>query len=660
MAYLHPGVYVEEIPSGSKPIEGVATSVTAFVGPVRRGPVDRTVPIGSWDDYVKEFGGITDPKGGDHMGLAVYAFYQNGGKLAYVARVSADTPVSRASLAVRGQGTGNADVLRVSASSPGEWGREVAIRISKAAVDSLTFDLEVGTIADQKLKVEERFRGLSMNALSDDFVLKRINGASLQIAVTLEPAADPDNSANQYQAGSLTGAELGSGSNVFANVQDGMKLTLNVDGRGAKQIDLGNKADLSLAGQDNKADGDKVAAKIQGLVRNLGAQDCYRNFTCTYSANRKFLLASGKASSSSSVSVYDGDGSPADLAKFLKLDSAAKPVAVHGSAKVVPQTVGSDPVNPNLPANQGVRLDGGLDGPPLATDYKACFGRLAKVRDVSVVVLPGKSLPADRAFVDEAVAHCEATRSRMVIIDPGRDLVLKTEDDVGALGLPTTTYGVVYYPWVTAPNPLYNPDSVEAVTTPQTVALPPSAFAAGLWSKIDGRRGVWKAPAGVESGLLGATGLRQDAGDDEQGKLNPLGVNCLRRLPGFGAPVIWGTRTLSTKTSPEWRYVPVRRTAIMIEQSIFNGIQWAVFEPNDHRLWSALRLNIESFMNGLFRAGAFQGEKVSDAYFVRCGLGDTMSQGDIDAGQVIVVVGFAPVKPAEFVIVRIQQKVGQQ
>jgi hypothetical protein len=124
--------------------------------------------------------------------------------------------------------------------------------------------------------------------------------------------------------------------------------------------------------------------------------------------------------------------------------------------------------------------------------------------------------------------------------------------------------------------------------------------------------------------------------------------------------VIWGTRTLATKADPEWRYVPVRRTAIMIEKSISDGIQWAVFEGNNHILWAQLRGNIGSFMDGLFRAGAFQGQKASDAYFVRCGLGDTMTQGDIDRGQVIVIVGFAPLKPAEFVIVRIQQKVAQQ
>ncbi len=168
-----------------------------------------------------------------------------------------------------------------------------------------------------------------------------------------------------------------------------------------------------------------------------------------------------------------------------------------------------------------------------------------------------------------------------------------------------------------------------------------------------------ESPAGVETQLLGAAGLEYIVEEGEQDFLNPAGINAIRKLPSFGS-VIWGSRTLATKADPEWRYVPVRRTAIFIEQSIYNGIQWAVFEPNDHPLWGALRANIGSFMNGLFRAGAFQGKTANDAYFVRCGLGDTMIQDDIDRGQVIVIVGFAPLKPAEFVIVRIQQKVAQQ
>jgi uncharacterized protein len=243
-----------------------------------------------------------------------------------------------------------------------------------------------------------------------------------------------------------------------------------------------------------------------------------------------------------------------------------------------------------------------------------------------------------------------------VLVDPPRGAELVDADDVSSLGLPTSTYTTLYYPWVRVANPFYNAEKNPGV--PVTVLVPPSGFAAGMWAKIDGRRGVWKAPAGVETALLGLAGTEFQVQDGEQDQLNPLGVNCLRTLPNFG-PVIWGTRTLSTKADPEWRYVPVRRTAMFIEESLYGGMQWAVFEPNDHRLWSALRANIDSFMNGLFRAGAFQGEKSSDAYFVRCGLGDTMTQGDVDRGQVIAIVAFAPLKPAEFVIIRIQQKVGQ-
>ena len=304
-------------------------------------------------------------------------------------------------------------------------------------------------------------------------------------------------------------------------------------------------------------------------------------------------------------------------------------------------------------------LTGGTAGAAGAADYRAAFARLEKVRDISIIVLPGKSMAANgsgNAAVAEAVSHCNKVGNRMVIIDPPPGTELTTSAAVDALSLPTTSYSALYYPWITVPNPFYNADSNP--TAPRTLTVAPSAFAAALWSRTDGRRGVWKAPAGVEAQLVGAAGLEFEVGDGDQDQLNPAGVNCVRKLPSFGA-VIWGARTLATNAEPPWRYIPVRRTAIMIEQSIYNGIQWAVFEPNDHRLWSSLRVNVGAFMDNLFRAGAFQGEKASDAYFVRCGLGDTMAQDDIDRGQVIVVVGFAPLKPAEFVIVRIQQKTQQ-
>ena len=160
----------------------------------------------------------------------------------------------------------------------------------------------------------------------------------------------------------------------------------------------------------------------------------------------------------------------------------------------------------------------------------------------------------------------------------------------------------------------------------------------------------------MKAGLIGVAGLEYKIEGNEQDQLNILGVNCIRNMPGTGR-VIWGARTLATEVDPEWRYVLVQRTAIMIKQSIYEGTQWAVFEPNDSQLWSTLRGNIGGFMNSLFRAGAFQGTKASDAYFVQCGLGTTMTQADINAGQVIIIVGFAALKPAEFTIIRIKQKV---
>ena len=357
--------------------------------------------------------------------------------------------------------------------------------------------------------------------------------------------------------------------------------------------------------------------------------------------------------------------------------------------------------------------------------YTNAFAALEKIRDISIICLPGKTwgtginAATDTGIIGSAVSHAEEMQNRMVIVDVDAGVKLVDKNAATGLSLPSAPFSVTYYPWLEVANPFFAPGDEEPTITlaaadanvtaaktdvttaenavateieakadaeviqtakevlrkaqnalkaaervrasllPPTFTIAPSSFAAGMWAKIDGRRGVWKAPAGVESSLLGVAGLADDVDDKLQGQLNPVGINCIRKIPGAG-PVIWGSRTLSTLTDPEWRYVPVRRTANMIEESIYTNIQWAVFEPNDHRLWSSLRVNIDAFMNGLWRAGAFQGEKAPDAYFVRCGLGATMKQDDIDAGRVIVEVGFAPLKPAEFVIVRIQQKVAQQ
>ncbi|MCF6324897.1 MAG: phage tail sheath subtilisin-like domain-containing protein [Gammaproteobacteria bacterium] len=776
--YLYPGVYIEEIPAGAKPIEGVSTSVAAFVGEAGRGPVGEANLIGRFDGYVKDHGGIVSED--DAMGLAVQAFYLNGGGAAYICRIAGEGSTS-AVVSFDGEGgAGVGDttdpVLTITATSEGDWGNDLYVKIIKPAQDSLTFDLLIGHRNDGEFVEDEAFTDLTMVAGDDNYALRQVNGNSLLVVLSLGIAADPANASEMYQAAVVTSGTI-SGGSYLNGLDSVMVLTLNINDKGAEQIIL-NPVDIDLTEDDVGSDGEAVAAAIQAQVNTIDDDLVYTSFTCTFDGSR-FVLTSIEDESSAAIVIYDGElasllrlssadtavltsaqvdadedlfsnvpgGLPSiadagltlnidnlgdiditlniaemslsgvnetdgntvalaiqngvravnaaipsykdfscdysdtrnfvltsgsndvrvsnlavtdgELADFLGLNDADNPSLVlgrqreQGTSAVIPlQSLGAL-------ASLGVQLVGGNANAPTAADYSAFYNTLLrKIRDVSIVLLPGEAWPSSgpHAVIDATLAHCESMGNRILIVDPPQNMELEQAADVTGLGLPTSTYSTLYYPWVDVANPFYHEDSNPNASTTLTIA--PSAFAAGMWAKTDGRRGVWKAPAGVETQLNGAAALEFNVEDLEQGQLNPLGINCYRNVPGYGS-VIWGSRTLATRASPEWRYVPVRRTAIFIEQSIFNGIQWAVFEPNDHPLWGSLRGNIGSFMNGLFRSGAFQGKTANDAYFVRCGLGDTMTQGDIDRGQVIVIVGFAPVKPAEFVIVRIQQKVGQ-
>ena len=630
--YLHPGVYIEEIPSGAKPIEGVSTSVAALIGFATEGPIGEATLVHSWDDFKANFGEIHAET--DAMGLAAFHFFLNGGRDAYIARlaqnaVTATLPAAKMPGRAGGNASG-ANVLAISASSAGEWGNDLRVQVT--ANDGYRFKLEVSIEEDGETTLLESFGNLSMDTSDAGYALTVVNGSSNYIAVDLSEPIQSSPTTYCVNATSVSGdlAAL-----VWTKVEEDMTLTLYIDNLGAKTITLG------AAPGGTYDSGDEVAAEIEKQVLALG--DEYTGFDCSF-ASGQLTLTSNSDTAYSSVVVR-----PGTLATLLKLGTTAGGSETHGTYDVVPKIMASEEA-----------LTSGDDGDePGLDDYTDFFAKLKKVRDVNIVLLPGQSMPENgtgNTIIDAAIAHCEAMGSRMLLIDPPQGLELDQAATVDGLSLPTSTYTTLYYPWVKVANPFYNRDSNPNAATTLTVA--PSSFAAGIWARIDGTRGVWKAPAGVEATVRGVAALEYTVEDGDQDQLNPAGVNCLRKLPSYGA-VAWGTRTLSTKANPEWRYVPVRRTAIYIESSIFNGIQWAVFEPNDHRLWSSLRANIGAFMDGLFRAGAFQGQKASDAYFVRCGLGDTMTQDDIDRGMVIAIVGFAPLKPAEFVIVRIQQKAGQ-
>lgn len=275
-----------------------------------------------------------------------------------------------------------------------------------------------------------------------------------------------------------------------------------------------------------------------------------------------------------------------------------------------------------------------------------------------LVIPPYKSdATVDTAVVKDADAYCLKRRA-VQIIDP-----LPTWNDVGDVTTVATSAGglsgalgansrnaVLYFPRVKQPNPLKQ-NQVEEFTA--------SGAIAGMIARTDATRGVWKAPAGLEASLVGVPQLSVPLVDGEIGQLNPLGVNCLRSLPAAGR-VVWGARTMQgdDRLASEWKYLPVRRTALFLEESLYRGTQWVVFEPNDEPLWAQIRLNVGTFMDNLFRQGAFQGRTPKEAYFVACSK-ETTTQADIDLGIVNIHVGFAPLKPAEFVVIRLQQLAGQ-
>jgi phage tail sheath protein FI len=656
--YLSPGVYVEEIPSGSKPIEGVGTSTAAFVGYTTKGPIGEPELISKWDDFDTQYGGIRDTNSsqGDPLGFSVSAFFQNGGAKAYIVRITQDwkkddDPVAFDAVKAKAylddpSQTGDHG-LEFTAVNEGTWANGLVVRMSVSAISSDLYDVQIGRInEDEELDIQESFSNVSMDSSDAQFIKSVINDVSELVTVDLVAVAGKTITSGSF-LGTSTSGNL-SGVSLDFNVVD-----FDTETSRTFQIALDGETPFSkILLQKSFANLDEVAEDIQALVRGSALVERRANFTCVAEDNKLVLTSGTREAISSVIITPDATAPDPNIVKTLKLDSA------NGADESTGQETADAGWTDTTPSDT---LSGGADGSePLTDDYVDVFTKFLKYRDINIICLPGQAWASDgsgNAVIDAAIGHASKMKSRMVIVDPPPDTELETPKEVIDLSLPSKTYSVLYYPWIHVANPFYNAEKNPGA--PKTVLVPPSGFAAGMWANIDGKRGVWKAPAGLESGLLGVAGLQYVVEDAEQDSLNPLGVNCLRKMPGAG-PVIWGSRTLATKADPEWRYVPVRRTAIMIEQSIYGGIQWAVFEPNDHRLWSALRGNIGGFMNGLFRVGAFQGEKASDAYFVRCGLGDTMTQAEIDAGQVIVIVGFAPLKPAEFVIVRIQQKVNQQ
>jgi Bacteriophage tail sheath protein len=279
--------------------------------------------------------------------------------------------------------------------------------------------------------------------------------------------------------------------------------------------------------------------------------------------------------------------------------------------------------------------------------HRRGLGGLAAVDEITMLCIPDLAAIAqngdDTMFRDiqgKMLAHAENAKDRIAILDPPPDML---PQDVLEWRMSTAGYdskfATLYYPWLEVMDPL----------TRRPIMVPPSGHVAGVWARTDSTRGVHKAPANEV--VLGVNGLAFQITHEEQGGLNQRGINCIRSFPGRGIRV-WGARTLSS--DPEWRYLNVRRLFNYISESIMEGTQWAVFEPNDERLWIRLRISVSSFLTRTWREGALFGATPDEAFYVKCD-GETNPPDVIDAGQVVMEIGISPVKPAEFVIFRISQ-----
>ncbi len=372
---------------------------------------------------------------------------------------------------------------------------------------------------------------------------------------------------------------------------------------------------------------------------------------------------------------------PADFFDLAVEDTARGTVETFRNVSVA-ETAGARRVDRRLAASSNlVRVEGALPGarPAEEANVEATGGDDGQTLDVltyqgdeeaktgmralekadlfNLLCIPPDTRTSDIApdVWGSAGAYCAQKRAFLIVDPPATwtanpaNAVATVVADVRAAPLVTGTNArnaALFFPRLMMRDPLRDN---------QLEAFAPCGVVAGVFAKTDSSRGVWKAPAGLDAALVGVEKLEVPLTDAENGQLNPLAVNCFRAFPGVGR-VLWGARTMrgSDQLGDEYKYVPVRRLALFLQESLYRGSQWVVFEPNDEPLWAQIRLNLGAFMQRLFRQGAFQGSSPREAYFVKCD-SETTTQDDIDQGIVNIVVGFAPLKPAEFVVISIQQ-----
>jgi hypothetical protein len=636
----YPGVYVEEIPSGVRTITGVSTSVAAFIDFFRRGPLNKAIQLFSMGDFVREFGGL---EANSEASYAIQQFFLNGGTEAWAVRVASGTTAKAA--AVLAATAGGAAALTVTATSEGAWGNNLQATIDTVGAAAGEFNLTISEFVvaggAAALVNQEIFRNLSMESAKTNYaatVVNDPNSGSKLVRVTPAGATSP--LANGTQSGDLAAFPALAAANPEVNV------TIGTDGSFTARF--GSKP-ASLAA---------ARGVLESAIRAAAADKPAFSAATVTILNNKLLVRAGGGSPSATI-TFAASGADATTVTELKLTGAA-----GASSNVQAYKLGL--TGPVAGTAQLAGAEGKDGAPPDAAaligdeNTKTGLFALADVDLFNILCIPrtaivsgANALTAVQAgtVIAAATQYCARRRAFFLADTPNNvDDVTEIKDWLGANATLRSRNAALYFPRVKIADPL-NDFRLRSVGASGTVA--------GLYARTDSARGVWKAPAGTEASLVNVQGLDYRLTDPENGALNPLAINCLRTFPVYGN-VAWGARTLegADQQASEWKYVPVRRLALFLEESLYRGLKWVVFEPNDEPLWAQIRLNAGAFMHNLFRQGAFQGSTPREAYFVKCDR-ETTTQNDRNLGIVNILVGFAPLKPAEFVIIKLQQMAGQ-
>lgn len=646
--YLSPGVYVEEIASGPRPIQGVSTSTAGFVGLTERGPT-RPKLVTSWGDYLRWFGDTLDPAVA-LMPHGVRGFFENGGRRAVIARVVSLNGAVESSLDLPLQDAAGVAIansaLRLTAQGAGAWGDNIAVWVRPAT----RADTAAVPPRDWVRVSLYYFRGGAPAQFVDPEDPRNITNP-LRVAPTAVEHYD-----------NLT-FDIGPSANVVTVLNTSSKLVhaafvdpgTNLPIAGARVTDTMApvQANAEVALPTATAGVNLVATAIAAPPAGTTIQVSVAAGT---NANTyQFVVDDGIT-----PETYDNiaDATPGDLLAAVNGTSLLVTVAFVGGAPDRPTAVGPTALAlPPLGTPNSAALSGGNNGaaitpadyagnPAAAPDLRTGLAGLEIIDEINLLLAPEEAREPTGAITDALIDQCERLRERFAIIS--------TPAGSGAVQnvMPPrdSSYGAVYYPWIRVGDRLNG-----------TELIPPSGHVAGIFARTDIERGVHKAPANeVVRGMItrDINAVRKPLefaiGRGEHDILNPRGVNVIRDFRADGRSIrVWGARTMTS--DPLWRYINVRRLFLYVEESIDEGTQWVVFEPNYEPTWARVRQSVSNFLLQVWRNGALRGITQDEAFFVRCDR-TTMTEADIDAGMLICEVGIAPVKPAEFVIFRIQQK----